>query len=85
MEVQRGISLERNLELVGSTMTVLVDERIENDPDFTASGRTVGQAIDVDGVTHLRAPENIRPGDLVTATIVEALDYDLIAEVNDSV
>ena len=85
MEVQRGISLERNLELVGSTMTVLVDERIENDPDFTAAGRTVGQAIDVDGITHLRAPENIRPGDLVTATIVEALDYDLIAEVSDSV
>ncbi|MDE0899175.1 MAG: 30S ribosomal protein S12 methylthiotransferase RimO [Longimicrobiales bacterium] len=85
MEVQRGISLERNLELVGSTMTVLVDERIENDPDFTAAGRTVGQAIDVDGITHLRAPDNIRPGDLVTATIVEALDYDLIAEVNDSV
>ena len=85
MEVQRGISLERNLELVGSTMTVLVDERIENDPDFTAAGRTVGQAIDVDGITHLRAPDNILPGDLVTATIVEALDYDLIAEVNDSV
>jgi ribosomal protein S12 methylthiotransferase len=84
MEVQRGISLERNLELVGSTMTVLVDERIENDPDFTAVGRTVGQAIDVDGITHLRAPDNISPGDLVTARIVEALDYDLIAEVNDS-
>lgn len=85
MEVQRGISLERNLELVGSTMAVLVDERIENDPDFTAVGRTVGQAIDVDGITHLRAPDNIGPGDLVTARIVEALDYDLIAEVNDSV
>ena len=85
LEVQRGVSLERNLELVGIVMTVLVDERIEDDPDFTASGRTVGQAIDVDGITHLRAPENIHPGDFVAATIVEALDYDLIAEVTDSV
>jgi hypothetical protein len=35
----------------------------------------------VDGVTHLRGPADVRPGDFVEARIVDALDYDLIAEV----
>ena len=81
MEVQRSISLDRNSALVGSTMSLLVDERIDDDPDFDAVGRTVGQALDVDGVTHLRSGSGVTPGDMVDVTIVEALDYDLIAEV----
>lgn len=88
MELQRGVSLERNAELVGQTLTVLVDQQVEDDPDFMGVGRTVGQAMDVDGVTHLRATEAsavnraspVAPGDMVEAKIVEALDYDLIAE-----
>ena len=81
MELQRGISFDRNLELVGSTATVLVDQRVDGDPDFTAVGRTAGQAVDVDGVTHLRATTAVSPGDMVEARIVEAMDYDLLAEV----
>lgn len=82
MEIQRGISFERNSELLGTTQTVLVDQLLSDDPDFGAVGRTVGQAIDVDGVTHLRGTStSLQPGDFVEATIVEGLDYDLIGEV----
>lgn len=89
MELQRGISLERNLELMGDFMTVLVDEVVEDDSDFQGVGRTVGQAIDIDGVTHLRASDacaaaRITPGAMLEARIVEALDYDLVAEVGDA-
>jgi len=81
MELQRSISFERNLALVGSEATVLVDQRVEDDDDFVAAGRTVGQALDVDGVTHLRSTTPLTPGDMVRTRIVEAFDYDLIAEV----
>jgi len=81
MELQRGISLERNLELVGSTTEVLVDQLESDDPDFAAVGRTVGQAVDVDGVTYLVSADDLAPGDLVTARVIEAHDYDLVCDV----
>ncbi|HUF76999.1 MAG TPA: 30S ribosomal protein S12 methylthiotransferase RimO [Longimicrobiales bacterium] len=80
MELQRGISFERNLALVGTTMTALVDERTEGDAELAATVRTPGQALDIDGVTHLRAPARVDPGAFVEVQIVDALDYDLIAE-----
>jgi ribosomal protein S12 methylthiotransferase len=82
MELQRGISFDRNAELIGRTMDVLVDQIVDDDPDFAAVGRTVGQAVDVDGVTHLRTGAPVHPGQIVRATIVEALDYDLVAELD---
>jgi ribosomal protein S12 methylthiotransferase len=81
MELQRGVSLDRNMAAVGSTQDVLVDRVIDDDPDFQAVGRTQGQAIDVDGVTHLCAEMAVTPGQIVRATIVDAEDYDLVAEV----
>jgi ribosomal protein S12 methylthiotransferase len=83
MELQRSISLERNQASVGRTLEVLVDERVDHDPELAGVGRTVAQAVDVDGVTHLRAARSITPGELLRATIVEADDYDLVAEVID--
>ena len=81
MELQRGISLDRNLDLVGKTQTVLVDQCVEEDPEYAAVGRTEGQAMDVDGVTHLVTSRGLKAGDMVRATIVEAHDYDLVAKV----
>ena len=83
MELQRGISLDHNLDLVGSEMTVLVDETVKDDPEFGGVGRTRGQAVDVDGVTHLRARRPLTPGEMVSVRIADALDYDLIGEVLD--
>lgn len=82
MEVQRGISWERNQEEIGRVRRVLVDGLADED-GFVATGRTVGQAIDVDGVTHLRGGGSIAVGSFVQARIVEAGDYDLIGEVVD--
>ena len=80
MELQRDISFERNLALVGTTRTALVDERIEGDLELAATVRTPAQALDIDGVTHLRAPARVDPGTFIEVQIVDALDYDLIAE-----
>ncbi|UCC26095.1 MAG: 30S ribosomal protein S12 methylthiotransferase RimO [Gemmatimonadales bacterium] len=83
MDLQRGISLERNLEQVGAVQTVLVDRIVEpeEDEDFGAVGRTQGQATDVDGVTHLLRGPVVGPGDMTRVEIVDAMEYDLIGRV----
>lgn len=81
MEVQRGISFERNQDLVGGTFTALVDRLVDDDPEFGAVARTRHQALDVDGVTNIRGGADLRPGSMVEVEIVDALDYDLVAEV----
>jgi len=81
MELQREISFEKNLSLVGRRVRALVDEVVDGDSEYIAVARTPGQAIDVDGVTHVRGREAVDPGTLLEVRIVDALDYDLVAEI----
>ena len=89
MDVQRGISLDRNLDQIGRRTRLLVDylhEEDEADGDFVGVGRTEGQALDVDGVTHLVAMDGSdgplpARGQMVTVEIVDATEHDLIARV----
>ncbi|MFC1660687.1 30S ribosomal protein S12 methylthiotransferase RimO [Gemmatimonadota bacterium] len=81
LDVQRGISLDLNVAQVGSRTQALVDAVVVDDPEFGFVARTVGQALDVDGVTHLPPTEGLAPGDLVEVEIVDALEYDLIGSV----
>lgn len=86
MDVQRSISFERNLAQIGRRMRVLVDRRLEGDeadPEFAAIARGESQALDVDGVTQLlHHTETLpRPGTFVDVEVVDALEYDLIAQV----
>ena len=49
---------------------------VHDDPDFVAFGRTTGQAVDVDGVTHLRGAAAPEAGSLVKARIVDQVFFD---------
>jgi ribosomal protein S12 methylthiotransferase len=79
-ELQRAVSGERLQRLVGTEALVLVDEGADRDDPGQLVGRTAFQADDVDGVTYLRTRSAEGPGDFVRARVVEALDYDLVAE-----
>ena len=81
MELQRAISFERNVMCVGRETDVLVDRPLNDDPEYVAVGRTAGQALDVDGVTHLIGSGVWNPGEFVRARVVGAHDYDLVAEI----
>jgi ribosomal protein S12 methylthiotransferase len=89
MDLQRMISAERNAELVGGRIQALIDEVVDDPGPLgeVAEGRpvgvarTVGQAIDVDGVTHLYPDPGLVPGDFVTVEIVDSMEYDLIGRV----
>jgi tRNA A37 methylthiotransferase MiaB len=83
LEVQRALSAERLAELVGDEALVLVDGPAEAESPAPFVGRTAFQADDVDGCTYLRAGGAApSPGTFVRARVVEALDYDLVAEVS---
>ena len=81
MELQRAISFERNSMCVGRETDVLVDQLLNDDPEYGAVGRTPGQALDVDGVTHLIGSGVWNPGEFVRVRVVGAHDYDLVAEI----
>ncbi|RMH15466.1 MAG: 30S ribosomal protein S12 methylthiotransferase RimO [Gemmatimonadetes bacterium] len=81
LDVQRGLAVERNLELVGRTFDALVDEPLHDDPDHEALARTVGQAADVDGVTYLTDAAGAGRGSLVRVRIEDVLEYDLVGRV----
>ncbi len=80
LELQRAISAERLQRLVGRETDVLVDGPAHPDDPGLAVGRTVWQADDVDGCTHLTGAPAPGAGRFVRARITEALDYDLVAE-----
>ncbi len=89
MDLQRMISTERNAELVGRRIQALIDEVVDDPGPLgeAAEGRpvgvarTVGQAVDVDGVTHLYPDSGLTPGEFATVEIVDALEYDLIGRI----
>ncbi|OPY86633.1 MAG: Ribosomal protein S12 methylthiotransferase RimO [Syntrophaceae bacterium PtaU1.Bin231] len=77
LEEQAAISLAINRTLVGSTQEVLVEGR-SDDPEYCYRGRLKRQAPEVDGLTYIRG-RSLKPGDIVTARIVSAAEYDLFA------
>ena len=82
LEVQRTVSAERLAESVGRDVVVLVDGPAAEESPAPLVGRSARQADDVDGCTYLRTVGTPpAAGTFVTARVVEALDYDLVAEV----
>lgn len=82
MSLQATISKQVNQKYLGEKMTILVEEKLE---DNLWLGRTAYQAPEVDGITYIRPDNNCLPtiGQFTSATIVEATEYDLVAEVSN--
>ncbi len=76
MKLQQEISSEKNENIMGKTLRVLIDEEEESE-----AGRYLGRAYmdapEVDGVVFVTG-EGIKPGDFVDVHITGTLEYDLI-------
>ncbi|HHX38509.1 MAG TPA: 30S ribosomal protein S12 methylthiotransferase RimO [Armatimonadetes bacterium] len=77
MRVQQRISLERNRELVGQRLRVLV-EAAAGPRGRDRVGRSYRDAPEIDGTVILR-DSHATPGTFVDATVTDAKPYDLIA------
>lgn len=74
MQLQQDISYARNRALVGPEMEVLVES------STPALGRSYRDAPDIDGLVYLKDSE-VKTGQFVLATITDAREYDLVAEI----
>jgi ribosomal protein S12 methylthiotransferase len=77
MDVQRGITLEKNQARVGSRVTVLVDEV----GDAGAVARGAWQAPEVDGIIEIADGSSLEPGAFAEVEITGAGELDLTARV----
>jgi ribosomal protein S12 methylthiotransferase len=77
MELQQGISLERNQEQVGRTLDVLIEGQgeVEGSGERISIGRSYRDAPEIDGVVLIEG--DIPAGEMVPARITGALTYDL--------
>jgi ribosomal protein S12 methylthiotransferase len=88
LDVQRGISQERNEDWLGRRVSVLVDAVTGRDMDDPGAdtgergviGRTARQALEIDGVVHMAHAPGVQVGDFVEARITEVIEDDMKAE-----
>ena len=79
MKVQQNVSKDNNNKMLGNELNVLIENITEDGKYYVArSYREVPE--DTDGVIYVENTKDVIIGDFVNVKIVEALDYDLIAE-----
>lgn len=84
MQAQRDVSRRRLRARIGMEVDVMIDGPIPPGTAHPAGAHTVGrtqlEAPEVDGLCFLRGREwkKVIPGEIRRATVVEALDYDLV-------
>lgn len=76
MEIQKQISEERNESLVGKTLNVLIDSY---DGEHYI-GRTEWDAPEVDQEVLVHSDRALIPGQIISATVTDATEYDLFAD-----
>ncbi len=75
MQLQQGISLDRNRSFVGKKLDILIEGRAQDG----VYGRSYRDAPDIDGLVYLPG-KSTTPGSFVNATVVDATEYDLSAK-----
>lgn len=79
MELQQGITVEKNRERLGKMYKALV-EGVAEDGIFYY-GRTSAEAPDIDGMVYFTSQEPLEAGQFVNVKILNIDNYDLIGEV----
>ena len=77
MEIQQGISYEKNKTFVESTLEVMIDEKVE---DGLYEGRSYRDMMEIAGLVFVKTQEDLKKGQFVNVNITEALEYDLTGE-----
>jgi len=82
MALQKSIVAKRQKARKGDTIRVMVDGPSPDMP-LVLQGRLEGQAPDIDPLVYLSEcdPDEVRPGQIVSAKVTGAQDYDLVATV----
>jgi ribosomal protein S12 methylthiotransferase len=84
MALQKSIVAKRQKARKGQTIRVMVDGPVPDMP-LAFQGRLEGQAPEIDAIVYLSEcdPERVRAGEIVSAIVTGARDYDLVATVQE--
>jgi ribosomal protein S12 methylthiotransferase len=77
MKLQKSISFQLNKLFIGKQLDILIEEKSED--GFL--GRTEFDAPEIDGAVYIKTKNKFKIGQIVKGKIIDALEYDLIAEV----
>ena len=77
MEIQQGISLERNRSFIGKRIPCII-EAYSDEGDVVA--RSEYDAPEIDGVVTIKTDKHVVPGDIELVKIIDATEYDLVGE-----
>ena len=76
MELQQEISFEKNDQMEGKTLTVMVEGYLSDENVYVA--RTYGDAPGIDGYLFIETGETLVSGDFAKVRVTGALEYDLV-------
>jgi ribosomal protein S12 methylthiotransferase len=79
MELQQAIVFEKNEDLPGTIMTVMVEGKVADEDTYVT--RTYRDAPGVDGYLFLNTTANLMTGDFVKVMVTDSNEYDLIGEI----
>ncbi len=78
MILQQGISMDKNMAKIGETVSVLIEEELE---DGVYLGRTCSDAPEIDGAVYVNAKTKLDIGSFVSVNITGAAEYDLVGDI----
>lgn len=80
MQVQAEVSATRAQAQIGTIQDIIIDGPGEEEDLYLA--RSKADAPEVDGVVYVQSEQELRPGDIISARVTDADDYDLYAVPN---
>ena len=80
MQIQQGVSVEKNRKAVDKIYEVLVEGKL---PEGVFVGRTYKDSPEIDGNAFIKTDAELPLGKFVEAKLVEALEYDGVFEVEE--
>ena len=80
MEIQQGISTQRNESFIGKTIPCIIECYTDNGEVIA---RSQYDAPEIDGVVNIKTDKHVVPGDIEMVKIVDATEYDLVGEIEE--
>ena len=81
MELQQEISYDHSRSMIGKSLTVMIEGKVDGENVY--AGRTYMDGPGVDGMIFVQTEEELMSGDFARVLVTGAQEYDLIGELAD--
>lgn len=81
MQLQQSVSLGNQERMLGKTLQVLIEEKVEGEPVYI--GRTQYDSPEVDGCVYVNTNKALKPGSFLPVRITDAMEYEWVGVPED--